>query len=120
MARLWMTCGAIGQSTPRTQATLDAVTVSLDAQEKAVSGSGTNKTTHRHTVWSEKTQIEGTREIHAHSPVALSANVVLPHDAPFSFHAEDNEIEWTLTLRIEIPQWPDWVQKHTLLVVPPA
>ena len=41
-------------------------------------------------------------------PNQFALGFTLPTDAPPTIDLHDNEIQWSVDLRIDIPRWPDW------------
>jgi hypothetical protein len=104
--------------TPRIAVSVNGVRVKVTAQEIATSGSGTNATTHRHTVWEEVVPLVDAGVLAAGEPVDLAAEVTLPESDAASLDAPSNKIEWKAVVQIDIPGWPDWTSEHGLLMVP--
>ena len=85
----------------------------LVCEEVCISGSGSNKKTHRHRVIEKELQLEppGTVPTGQRSyPIEL----IIPADAPPTLTLGQNRIVWTLQTRVDIPRWPDFVQVDTL------
>jgi hypothetical protein len=104
--------------TPRQSCTLNGITAHLLAIEQCVSGSGTNKSTHTHKVHQRRITLAGQGQLTAGQPVQVKTAVPIPQTNAFSFSASDNDLIWTLEVRIDIPLWPDWVEKRVLTVRP--
>lgn len=94
--------------TPNTDITINAASVKLIGKEVAVSGSGTKKTTHTHTLYANETAILSRGTFTKGMPVRDKCRFDIPLDAAPSFNASDNCISWTLDIEIDIPRWPDW------------
>lgn len=113
-----------GQSVPLTiecspsgRLGINAITATLCAQEAVVSGSGTNRTTHTKTVQDEKTTLCEARQLDfGHQEIA--GWLPIPETEAWTFRASDNELKWTLTVRVDIPGWPDWVGQTQVALVP--
>lgn len=105
---------------PKKTAQINSASVELRAREICVSGSGTSKTTHRHTVFSNIWPISGPGEVMAGAPTVLTAAVPIPEEAGFSFASPNNKLLWEAILRIDIPSWPDWKKAYPLVVWPPV
>jgi hypothetical protein len=104
---------------PRKDVTLDGIAITLVGEEVAVSGSGTNKTTHRHTLHESTVQVEPPgRIIPAGELHVVTREVRLPSDAAPTFAASDNEVRWELRVHVAVDQWPDWRQTFPLTVRP--
>lgn len=95
------------------------ITAVLTGEEKAVSGSGTRKTTHRRTIHEQKVSLaQGPRKANVGEPIEVSGAVRIPDDAPPSFFSHDNDVTWSVHLRVDIPAWPDWTDVAMLGVLP--
>lgn len=80
----------------------------LTATEIAVSGSGTNRTTHKHKLHKSEHVIANTSQFSTHMPIHRNTKISIPDDAAFSLDAGDNSIVWELAFHIDIDNWPDW------------
>jgi len=87
-------------------------------QERCVSGSGTNKTTHTNVLREETFVIDNTREVVAGHPHDIRSAVTLPATSAFSFDTSDNHLEWYAEVRIALTRYPDWKEKVELQMVP--
>lgn len=103
---------------PRQQAELSRAVLKLEAGEKVVRGSGTNKKTYRHAIHTEEVELATGRQLNAGLPFHLDHAFTLPADAAPSFMASDNELRWTVSLHLEVARWPDWQQDQVLVVHP--
>lgn len=103
---------------PRRGVKLTGAKVTLRCQEKAVSGSGTNRTTHGHEVHESEAGLNAPPQLEAGQPASFSASLQLPRDAAPSFAAKDNSVRWTLTLHVGIDGWPDWEREYPITVRP--
>lgn len=104
--------------TPRRNVTTDGIQWSLSCVEKCVSGSGSNKTTHRHEVFATHVPLAPAGLLRMGQPQAFEFACPIPHHAPVSLKLKENELSWLGTVRIAIPRWPDWVQLFPVTVVP--
>lgn len=104
--------------TPQKTFRINEVSARLLVQESATSGSGTNSTTHRHTLFDDKQVILPAGQLMAGQPFSESLHIRLPETDAWSLDASDNKIEWTMDLRIDIPRFPDWSHKTTLQMIP--
>ncbi|HAN99297.1 MAG TPA: hypothetical protein DCQ98_18545 [Planctomycetaceae bacterium] len=103
---------------PRSNGRITAVLLTLRGQETAVSGSGTNKTTHRHVLHDAK--IEAARELSftAGKQVVIEAAFPCPETVAYSYASTENKVEWAIDVRFDIPRWPDWFASQSVRVVP--
>jgi hypothetical protein len=104
--------------TPRKSSVLKGITAELVATEQCVSGSGTNKTTHTHKVHQQTVTLARQGQVTAGKPIQLSTGIAIPKTDAFSFSASDNDLTWSVEVRVDIPLWPDWVEKKVLTVRP--
>jgi len=106
--------------TPRHSSALNGITAKLVGVERCVSGSGTNKHTHTHKLYERTVPLVQACQVTAGRPVRVQGNVPIPQTDAFSFSAHDNDLIWSLEVRVDIPMWPDWIEKRVLTVRPPA
>ena len=97
---------------------VNGVMATLVATEAAVSGSGTNKTTHRHKIHYFTFPLEGPSTFQTGQQVTFRGAIQIPETQAYSFRTGANSLGWTLTVKIDIPGWPDWVKKENLSIVP--
>ena len=105
---------------PKKNVSINAVTLNFQAREQCVSGSGSNRTTHKHVFFENAETLQDETTLTAGQQHTFPFSVTLPSDAPYSIDLKDNELIWSSTLRIDIPRWPDWKKEIPLLVVPSA
>lgn len=103
---------------PKRNVTINAVTLNFQAREQCVSGSGSNRTTHKHVFFEKSETLQEQTTLTAGQQFKFPFSVTLPDDAPYSMDLNDNELIWSSTLRIDIPRWPDWKREVPLLVFP--
>ncbi|MEC7428059.1 MAG: hypothetical protein VYE28_00310 [Planctomycetota bacterium] len=104
--------------TPRSAGTLNNLTLTLAGQEVVVSGSGTNKTTHTHQLHEEKLVFLENFQLQPGSRVNFSEKVKLPASHAYSVALKDNQIAWEIKARLDIPQWPDWLDSRPFALSP--
>jgi hypothetical protein len=97
---------------------LNRAVVELTAREICVSGSGSNRRTHRLTVYSGGTSLAGAMVLEGGVAKLLNGSLRIPDDAPPSFKGSANKLLWEAEVRLDIPSWPDWVKKIPLVVWP--
>jgi len=98
---------------------LQKITATLKGEERVVSGLGNHQTTHTHTIQNLAVEAGNQNGISAANnkmqftlPLQISAN------APSTFQAPDNALHWAIRVRIDIPDWPDWVREFPITVLP--
>ena len=104
--------------TPRHSSRLNRITAELVGKERCVSGSGTNRTTHTHKFHQQTVVLARECDVAAGRPLQVEGVVPIPETGAFSFHARDNSLIWELQVRVDIPLWPDWVEKRLVIVRP--
>ena len=104
--------------TPRQTSRLNRIIAKLKGEEKCVSGSGTNKTTHTHKLHEQTVALMSEGDVTAGRRIQVRAEIDVPQTGAFTFSASDNEVNWSLEVRVDIPLWPDWTDKRTVIVRP--
>ncbi|MDP7287631.1 MAG: hypothetical protein QGH94_06530 [Phycisphaerae bacterium] len=96
---------------------INSIIATLKAVEKVVSGSGTNRSTHTETVFEKGYVLQQSGQISVGDQV-VSSDILIPPTNAWTFKTTDNELTWTMTLRVDIPNWPDWVASAELELCP--
>ena len=104
--------------TPQKDGSINEVLITLTATETAVSGNGTNKSTHTNKIYNLPFNLQGPESFQAHQKVSFSGMLAIPDTDAYSFDTGDNEVSWDLKIKVDVPMWPDWVQKVNLALVP--
>lgn len=104
--------------TPKKGFAINGITLKLSAIEEASSGSGTTRTTHRHTLHEEVYTLEPEGMLVAGDTFDRKFVVDLPETDAYSFDKSDNKITWSAEIRIDIPNFPDWKKTQVIQVVP--
>lgn len=102
---------------PPKRMTLDAIDVTLCAEERATSGAGASRRDETREVARYTVRLTS-RLIVDPSGFSGEVELAVPPDAPVSFAAADSSIRWTLRVEIDIPDWPDWRIALPVVVVP--
>ncbi|TWU20659.1 hypothetical protein Pla52o_45380 [Novipirellula galeiformis] len=103
---------------PRKNVNVNAITIDFQAREVCVSGSGSNKTTHKHVFFEQAIELEKATTLQAGQERRFPISFALPSDAPYSIELPSNRLVWATTMRIDIPRWPDWTKEIALQVLP--
>ena len=106
------------QFQPRKQFRINGIGLTLLGKESATSGSGTKSTTHTHEILEQKTVVRSNDMLTAGELVSEEFTFAFPTTDAFSLELSDNKIQWTATVRIDIPSFPDWSKTQPLQVVP--
>jgi len=102
---------------PQESIQLNGIKATLKGSEIAVSGSGSDRTTHTHDFLVKDFNIESSRTLSARSPVNHSIDIIIPDDAPQTFSSFNNKIKWLVSLEIDIDKWPDWATEKDIRVI---
>ena len=103
---------------PRKAVAINGITVTFHAREQCVSGSGTDRTTHKHVLFEQIETLQEAVKLDPGQEYRFPIEMTLPSDAPLSIKLDDNELIWSAIIRVDIPRWPDWVQEVPLEIVP--
>ena len=104
--------------TPKKTFPVNGITLKISAQEAATSGSGTNSTTHRHTLYEETHTLRPAGALLAGERFSEQFVIDFPETGAWSIAESDNKIAWSAEVRIDIPRFPDWSKKTELQVIP--
>ena len=104
---------------PQSDAQINNITATISGEEVVVRGSGTNRTTYRNTIHEETVVMHQGGLVPAGQPVDITATFMLGEDAPLSFDATDNDLNWNIKYHIDIARWPDWSENKSFIVKPP-
>ncbi|HIF51607.1 MAG TPA: hypothetical protein EYQ42_08810 [Thiotrichaceae bacterium] len=103
--------------TPNVDLDVNKITFSLVGIESATSGSGTSKHTYTHEF--HKTECELSRKgiLMRDFPVIERATIEIPEDAPHTFQAMSNRIQWTIQASMDIDKSPDWNREKSIEIL---
>ena len=104
--------------TPKKTFRINGMTVQIISMESATSGSGTNSTTYRHTLFDQTFQLHPGGVLLAGEEVTEDFHADFPDSAAWSFKKSDNKITWHAKVRIDIPRFPDWKKTVELQLLP--
>ncbi|OYP38186.1 hypothetical protein [Rhodopirellula sp. MGV] len=103
---------------PRRNVSINQISATLTGAEVCVSGSGSNRTTHRHQFFESKHELLSETTLQAGNRREFDLAIPIPGDAPYSFDLSDNDLKWTIKLHIDLPRWPDWSRELNVHVLP--
>ena len=104
--------------TPKKNFLINGIEVKMSCCESATSGHGTNSTTRTHTVVEEVHVLEPAGQLAANERFERQVALPFPESDAYSFDDSDNNITWTVEVRIDIPRFPDWKSKQTVQLLP--
>lgn len=98
---------------------VDYVRIDLSGTERATHGSGKSQTTDRTSVLALAANVMGEGEL-PRGTHRFPCRFDLPPDLPPSYSGRRVGTEYTATVRVSIPWWPDRVEHFVITVVPSA
>ncbi len=104
--------------TPKWNLNINQVNLSFLGVEKCTSGSGSNRKLHSHQLSEQIKQLAGPQRLPGGQRQSFDFEIPVPNSAAPSMKMVDNEIAWTVILRIDIPRWPDWTETFPLIIQP--
>ena len=104
--------------TPKKNFLVNGIEVKMRCCESATSGHGTNSTTRTHTVVEKVHALEPAGQLAANEQFERQIALPFPETDAYSFNDSDNNITWTVEVRIDIPRFPDWKSKQTIQLLP--
>jgi hypothetical protein len=105
---------------PKKNVKINEISLLLQGREECVSGSGSNRTTHKHVLMEDSKILQEATTLSAGVEHRFPCSVRIPEDSAYSLDLDDNKLIWNITLRVDIPNWPDWVKEFPLTIVPSA
>ncbi len=103
---------------PRKNVSINGITLQFQAREQCVSGSGSNRTTHKNVLFENTTTLQAATTLTMGKEHRFNFAIEIPENAPYTVDLDDNELIWSAALRVDIPRWPDWTKELPIHVVP--
>ena len=94
------------------------IEVTVVGKERAVRGSGTKKTTHHHTVFQCEHVVHQGGTAAANVPMRIPFEIPIDEAAPPTLKLKNNQINYQLKLRIDLPGFPDYRVSREVVVDP--
>lgn len=104
--------------TPAADLNLNCATVTISAEENAVSGSGKSRTTHTNKLVNECFDLPIEKYIRKGDSIKRQIDLTIPDIAAYTFDSSDNSVTWRMAIHIGIDKWPDWKQNIDLVLCP--
>lgn len=98
---------------------INSISLTLQADESTVSGSGTDRTNHRNTVFQQIIPLRESEILPAGEVVHERLLMTFPETTSLSVEAGTNRLRWAALVRIDIPGFPDWTSTTPLQVLHP-
>lgn len=108
---------AVGLFPPK-EVTVNAVTAMLRGAEVSVSGSGSDRKTHRHVAHRDERPLFGGGTLPGGMERVLETTFIVPSLGMWTFSAERNRVLWDVKVSVDIPSWPDWTSTTPIVVWP--
>lgn len=97
---------------------LNALQLTLTCTEITVSGSGSNRTTHRHEIFNIKQNYFENEALDPGIEKKVMDQISIPEETPFYFNAPDNSVVCKLEIRFDIASCPDYTLSKNIYVIP--
>ncbi|MBI2571846.1 MAG: hypothetical protein HYV63_32960 [Candidatus Schekmanbacteria bacterium] len=104
--------------TPPGALEITRISARVGAEESVRAGSGTDAKTFTHQIWQQDLELSGSMSPPAGMPVRRTVEVAFPDVPAYSFEITDNKLSWTMSVRVDIPHWPDWVRDVAIVMIP--
>jgi hypothetical protein len=104
--------------TPRKTSTINGIQWKIHCFEEVVSGSGSNRKTHRNDLLDVRRVASETMQLQAGRTETFELAYQLSPLAAPTLKFSDNHIKWVVEARIDIPKWPDFVKSLSVTVLP--
>ncbi len=113
-------CELVGEFITQTRKTVvpNAITVALRGTEVCVSGSGSNRTTHKNVIFEQIQELQSKTTLRAGTENRCPFSFQLPEDAALSVDLHENSLIWAIEVEVHIPRWPDWRKNKSIYIVP--
>lgn len=103
---------------PVAPAAMTKAVLKLRCKEEAVSGGGTNTTTHTHPLGEWVLAEEPRRDLAPGMGVNLAGRALIPADAAATFASADNRVIWSVEAEVQLAGKPDWKKEVRIAVLP--
>lgn len=101
---------------PKANIKINGIVAYLLLEEVAISGSGTNRSTHRRPFRYSELRLDGPFLFYSGGAFEKSGEVQIPEHSMHSFKSNNNSLLWYLIIKIDVDGWPDWERKEPILV----
>lgn len=104
--------------TPKRSAKINGIRCTFSGVESCVSGTGSNRKTHTNELHKQVIELTGAQRLQSGQLQSFDFEISVPAGAAPSMKLTDNQILWSVEMRIDIPSWPDWTETIPLIVEP--
>ena len=104
--------------TPSKRVPLNGVNLSLVCTESCTKGGGKNSKTYKHVVYRALFNPDAPEVLPGGVTSEIQGVARIPSTPAYSLEAGRNKVTWKLEMRVDVPNWPDWVASRQLVVVP--
>ncbi|WP_417730125.1 hypothetical protein [Rosistilla oblonga] len=103
---------------PKKDIPINSVIWTVTGAEVCVSGSGSNRRTHRHELFRGGQLVDELRILPGNKETLIPLELQLPDKPCFTMSLGSNQILWETKIRIDIPRWPDWNHSLAMQLAP--
>ena len=105
--------------TPPVPVTMDGMQADLVAREEVVHGIDSDRTVERREIqrWTASRD-RARRAIEPGESFTIEERILIPPDAPLTFAARENRLDWSVEVTIAISGWADWKSTFPVVVGP--
>ncbi|QDV14543.1 hypothetical protein CA51_44510 [Rosistilla oblonga] len=103
---------------PKKDIPINSVIWTVTGVEACVSGSGSNRRTHRHELFHGGKLVDELRTLPGNKETLIPLELQLPDKPCFTMNLGSNQIAWKTTICIDIPRWPDWNDSRAIQLAP--
>ncbi len=104
--------------TPKRSLKINSVQYTFSGVESCVSGSGSNRKTHTNELMKQVVELTGAQRLIGGQRQSFDFEIATPAGAAPSMKLTDNQVLWSVEMRIDIPSWPDWTETFPLILEP--
>ncbi len=103
---------------PGRRAAIRDISLRLAGRETVVSGSGSSQSTYRHELVSQTFFLARDPASRPNEVLDLEHTLTFPDIEAWSIDLPNNQVLWSLRLRIRLGWWPDWTWNRTIRLTP--
>lgn len=105
---------------PPRNVAINSISLTLECEETAVSGSGSDRKQHKHKAFQQQIPLRDGCTLNAGEDVHERILMKFPDLPLWSLEVDCNQIRWFLSARIDILRFPDWTDHVNLQVIHPT
>lgn len=106
-------------TTARRDVSVNEMIAVLEGTESCSSGSGSSAKNYTHVIYESTQVFQAATVLQEGKALSFPFRFKLPEAGPCSVSLESNHLSWKLSVRVNIPDCPDWRQEQYLWIEPP-